>query len=245
MQNTLLNNILNKTPDADTYLSLVNNLLLKVQKPGQYLGIEWGHLIENETAKRRVGVSAREQENVSEYRSIGVSAKKNLKRWSDAKVKTALIYPDLYELGMANFCTKILYQIINSHSDYLCDRAYAPMQDMEALLRKENISLWGWESFKPLNNFDLLGFSLSYELSYTNVLNILKLSHLEIESCNRKEIFPLIFAGGPTTFNPEPMAEFIDFFLIGDGEEVIVEVLEFVKKEKHNTNISKNDLLLK
>ena len=254
MQDTLLKINNNKNEGTDTYLNLVNNLLLKVQKPGQYLGIEWGHLVENVTARRRVGVSAREQENVSEYRRIGETAKK---RWSDAKVKTALIYPDLYELGMANFGTKILYQIINSHSDYLCDRAYAPMQDMEALLRKENISLWGWESFKPLNDFDLLGFSLSYELSYTNVLNILELSKLEVLSAERKDIFPLVFAGGPAAFNPEPMADFIDFFIIGDGEEVIIEILDLIKSvgayQRVCPNVgadcmsiqSKQDLLLK
>ncbi len=225
MPTSVLENISNKQPSADTYLSLVNNLLLKVQKPGQYLGIEWGHLIENETTKRRDGKGAK-------------------KRWSDVKVRTALIYPDLYELGMANFGTKILYQIVNSHSDYLCDRAYAPMQDMEALLRKENISLWGWESFKPLGDFELLGFSLSYELSYTNVLNILELSKLNILSKERNEIFPLVFAGGPAAFNPEPMAEFFDFFIVGDGEEVIIEILDLVKNVRANQSVCPKDQLL-
>lgn len=216
----------------DTYSALVNNLLLRVQKPGQYLGIEWGHLIENETASPRNGEPERER----------------LKKWSDTKVRTALIYPDLYELGMANFGTKILYQIINNDQDFLCDRSYAPMGDMEELIRKERISLWGWESFKPLNEFDLLGISLSYELSYTNVLNILELSNLKILSPERTNIFPLVFAGGPSTFNPEPMADFIDFFIIGDGEEVIIEVLELIKKIKVGADlvsaqINKNQLL--
>lgn len=195
------------------YQELVNNLLLNVQKPGQYLGIEWGHLVQGEL-------------------------------WSSTKVRAALIYPDLYELGMSNFGTKILYQIINNHPDFLCDRAYAPMKDMEELLRKEKVSLWGWESFKPLASFDLLGFSLSYELSYTNVLNILELSNLKVLSKEREEIFPLIFAGGPSTFNPEPMADFIDFFIIGDGEEVIVEVLNLIKEFK-DAQGRKDDLLLK
>lgn len=212
--------------NVNIYDILVNNLLLKVQKPGQYLGIEWGHLVENE---------------------IG--------RWGDAKATLALIYPDLYELGMSNFGTKILYQIINGHPDFICDRAYAPTKDMEELLRKENVPLWGWESFKPLYDFDLLGFSLSYELSYTNVLNILELSHLEILSEERKKLFPIIFAGGPAAFNPEPMADFIDFFIVGDGEEAIIEVLQLIKEEKHKPptrskahqrwQITKHDLLLK
>ena len=109
-----------------TYSKLVNDLLLKVQKPGQYLGIELGHLVSNP----------------SELKS-----KTKLKNWEDAKATLALIYPDLYELGMANFGTKILYQIINNHPDFICDRAYAPMKDMDELLRKEKTCLWGWKAF--------------------------------------------------------------------------------------------------
>ncbi|MBI2996613.1 MAG: TIGR03960 family B12-binding radical SAM protein [Candidatus Melainabacteria bacterium] len=219
MELKTLNNLEELNTSSNTYFNLVNNLLLRVQKPGQYLGIELGHLVENETGRLGAGNGRREQ-------------KKELKKWAEAKVRTALIYPDLYELGMSTFGTKILYQVINSHPDFLCDRAYAPMKDMEKLLRAEKLSLWGWESFEPLNNFDLLGFSLSYELSYTNVLNILELSHLKVFSKDRKEIFPLIFAGGPATFNPEPMSDFIDFFIIGDGEEVIIEVLEIIREAK-------------
>lgn len=225
MQETITNTQETQT-STNTYYNLIDNLLLKVQKPGQYLGIEWGHLVN------------------------GPIAENKLKSWDKTKVHTALIYPDIYELGMANFGTKILYQIMNNHPDFLCDRSYAPMNDMETLLRKENVSLWGWESCKPLKEFDLLGFSLSYELSYTNVLNILELSKLEILSKDRTQIFPLIFSGGPATFNPEPMADFIDFFIIGDGEEVIIEVLELINKIKVGTDlvsaqISKNQLLLK
>ena len=213
--------------DRHTYLNLVNNLLLKVQKPGQYLGIEWGHLIKNP-----------EQDNNS-----------SSKTWQNTRVHSALIYPDLYELGMANFGTKILYQIINRHEDFLCDRVYAPMKDMEELLRGEKVLLWAWESFQSLNLFDLLGFSLSYELSYTNVLNILELSDLPLFSKDRNDVFPLIFAGGPATFNPEPMSEFIDFFIIGDGEEVIIEILNLIKEFKESCskdqNLKKNELLLK
>lgn len=215
-----------KMAAENTYSKLVGDLLLKVQKPGQYLGIEYGHLIENEWENKE-------------------KERKKLKRFNDAKVRLALIYPDLYELGMSNFGTKILYQIINNHPDFICDRTYAPMKDMDELLRKEKTSLWGWESFQPLNKFDLLGFSLSYELSYTNVLNMLELSNLEILSSDRKDLFPLVFAGGPTTFNPEPMAEFFDFFIIGDGEEAIIEVLEFIKNIKTSAQIDKEQLLLK
>lgn len=220
---------------TNTYSKLVNDLLLKVQKPGQYLGIEYGHLIENEL----------------ENQKTKKPEKKKLKSFNDAKATLALIYPDLYELGMSNFGTKILYQIINSHPDFICDRAYAPMKDMDDLLRKERTYLWGWESFEPLNKFDFLGFSLSYELSYTNVLNMLELSGLEVLASERKDLFPLIFAGGPTTFNPEPMAEFFDFFIIGDGEEVIIEILELIKRTKEETRLiasqhgGKEELLIK
>lgn len=214
--------------DTNTYVKLVDDLLLRVQKPGQYLGIELGHLIENETG----------------LKGNGNAEDKKLKRWKDAKSTLALIYPDLYELGMSNFGTKILYQIINSHPDFICDRAYAPMKDMDELIRKQDVSLWGWESFQPLNKFDLLGFSLSYELSYTNVLNMLELSHLKPLSSERKELFPLIFAGGPATFNPEPMAEFLDFFIIGDGEEALIEILDLIKTKKRELQIPKQDLLV-
>ena len=214
---------------SNTYYNLINNLLLRVQKPGQYLGIEWGHLVRPETRDKK-----------QETRDTSA-----LKHWDDAKVRTALIYPDLYELGMSNFGTKILYQIINRHPDFLCDRAYAPMKDMEELLRKESSSLWGWESFQALNKFDLLGFSLSYELNYSNVLNILELANVGILSCERKDLFPLIFAGGPAAFNPEPMAEFVDFFIIGDGEEVILEILSTIRDVKEKCQIKKEEVLLK
>ena len=123
---------INRDSTTNTYSKLVNDLLLKVQKPGQYLGVELGHLVANPSSPEN-----------------NFNGKK-LKRWEDAKATLALIYPDLYELGMSNFGTKILYQIINSHPDFICDRAYAPMKDMDELLRKEKTSLWGWESFEPL-----------------------------------------------------------------------------------------------
>ncbi len=232
----MLNTIIEKKEnnlEPNIYKALTEDLLYKVQKPGQYLGIEWGHLVNGP------------------YGNESNTPQSSLKRWEDTLVRLSLIYPDLYELGMSNFGTKILYKIINSHPDFLCDRTYAPMKDMEELLIKTNTSLWGWESFKPLNKFDLLGFSLSYELSYTNVLKLLELSNLKPLSNERTNLFPLVFAGGPTTFNPEPMADFMDFFIIGDGEEVIIEILELVKefkeviKNQSSKISSKDELLLK
>ncbi len=155
---------------------------------------------------------------------LGIEQGAARKDWDSAKSRMAIIYPDLYELGMSNFGTKILYSIVNAHPDYLCDRAFAPMADMETILRKRNIPLWAWESYRPLKEFNFIGFSLGYELCYTNVLNILDLAQIPIHSSDREDSHPLIFAGGPAVHNPEPMADFMDFYLIGDGEDLITEV---------------------
>ncbi|HEY9871110.1 MAG TPA: hypothetical protein V6D08_18230, partial [Candidatus Obscuribacterales bacterium] len=151
------------------------------------------------------------------------------KPWGNAEVRLALVFPDLYELGMSNFGQRILYQIVNSCPNYLADRAYAPGSDMEALLRARGLTLWGWESRRPLRDFDLLGFSLQYELTYTNVLNILDLSGIPVLSRERSSLFPLVFGGGPSAVNPEPMAMFLDFFVIGDGEQAVPAVMEQVE----------------
>jgi radical SAM-linked protein len=173
--------------------TLKKQILNNVEKPGQYLGLEWG------------------------------SYKKD---WQKAKSRMAIVYPDLYELGMSNFGIKILYNIVNQHPDFLCDRAYSVMPDMEAQMQKHNLPLWGWESYQPLSCFDFLGFSLAYELCYTNVLTVLDLSKIQFQAQNRTHKDALVFAGGPAVFNPEPMANYFDFFIIGDGEELIVEVQE-------------------
>ncbi len=180
-----------KKKTATMHEILRNDLLLRVQKPGQYLGNEFG------------------------------AANKD---WNSAKSRIALIYPDLYELGMSNFGIKILYNIVNQHPAYLCDRAFAPMQDMEELLTQRDLPLWGWESLKPLNDFDMLGFSLGYELVYTNILTMLKLVKIPFLTKERNINHPLIFAGGPAVFNPEVMADYIDFYLIGDGEDLFIEI---------------------
>ena len=178
---------------------LRQEILPKVQKPGQYLSLEWG-------AHR--------------------------KDWDSVKSRMAIIYPDLYELGMSNFGIKILYNIVNNHPDLLCDRAYGVMPDMEEELEKRSLSLWGWESYKPLNEFDFLGFSLAYELCYTNVFTIFNLCKIEFYTKERLHSDPLIFGGGPAVFNPEPMANFFDFFIVGDGEELVVEVQETLMQVK-------------
>ncbi len=148
------------------------------------------------------------------------------KNWTDVSVRFLLAYPDTYEVGMSNIGLQILYQIINARPDALCERAFAPWPDMEAALRTSRIPLYGLESRHPLADFDLIGFSLPYELNLTNVLNMLDLAGLPVRAADRDENVPLIIAGGSMACHPEPMADFIDAFVIGDGEEVILEVLD-------------------
>jgi radical SAM family uncharacterized protein len=158
------------------------------------------------------------------------------KDWDKTEVKVALSYPDTYEVGMSNLGLQILYHIINDLDWALAERSYAPWTDMEKALRESKTPLYSLESFKPLGEFDLIGFSLQHELTFTNLINILDLSGIPIYSKDRLSLttshYPLIFAGGPCTFNPEPISDFIDFFLIGEAEEAIVEILSEYKENK-------------
>jgi len=159
------------------------------------------------------------------------------------KLKFALVYPDIYEIGMSYLGLQILYHIINKRSATLCERAFLPWPDAEELLRGKSIPLFSLESHTPLKDFDILGFSLMYELNYTGVLNILDLAGIPLFSEEREEDFPLIIAGGFSAFNPEPMADFFDLFVIGDAEEVISQILDLIEKGKIQ-NTKKNQLLL-
>jgi radical SAM family uncharacterized protein len=155
-----------------------------------------------------------------------------IKDWEKTPIRIALAYPDTYEIGMSNIAIPILYDIINSLPDALAERVYSPWTDMEAAMRENNIPLFSLENRRPLKDFDIIGFSLGYELGYTNVLNILDLAGIPVLSEERSDSHPLIIAGGSCTLNPEPMADFIDAFVIGDGEEVILEFLNVWKGEK-------------
>jgi radical SAM superfamily enzyme YgiQ (UPF0313 family) len=187
---------------------LEEQILPKVQKPARYTGGELNQIV---------------------------------KDWDKTDVKVCLSYPDTYEVGMSNLGLQILHHIINSLDFALAERAYTPWPDMEGELRRNKLRLYSLESFKPLSDFDLIGFSLQHELTYTNLLNMLDLSGIPIRAADRytksrspitDHRLPLIFAGGPSSFNPEPVADFIDFFLIGEGEEAIVEILETFKTNK-------------
>ncbi|MCX6826267.1 MAG: TIGR03960 family B12-binding radical SAM protein [candidate division Zixibacteria bacterium] len=142
------------------------------------------------------------------------------------RLKMALGYPDMYEIGMSYLGTQILYNLINSDDRFLCERFYAPDKDAEEVLRRDSIPLFSLESFRPLKEFDLIGFTVAYEMVYSNLLNILNLSGLPLRSADREENHPLIIAGGPVVHNPEPIAPFIDLFYIGDAEDNIIKILE-------------------
>lgn len=145
---------------------------------------------------------------------------------SSVAVRMALAFPDIYEVGMSNLGLKILYEIINLHPRMLMERVFAPAADMEALMRREGVPLFALESARPVREFDFLGFSLQYELSYSNILNMLDLAGIPLLSKDRGREEPLIIGGGPCAFNPEPLAPFFDLFLLGDGEEALPEILE-------------------
>jgi len=148
------------------------------------------------------------------------------KEWKKTPIRIALCYPEVYEIGMSNLALPILYEILNYQPDVLAERVYAPWVDMETALQKQNMPLFSLESKHPVKEFDILGFSLGYELTYTNVLNILNLAQIPLFSSQREDSYPLVIAGGSCALSPEPMADFIDLFVIGEGEEVIVELLE-------------------
>ncbi len=152
-----------------------------------------------------------------------LSANKN---FDNAKVKVALAFPDKYEIGISNFGHKILYHILNEHKDFLADRVYAPEADFKGLLEAQEQVLYALDTKKPLQNFDFIGFALQYELSYTTILAMLEMAGISVFSADRGECEPIILAGGPCAFNPAPMSKFIDLFLIGDGEDFIIEVCE-------------------
>ena len=141
-------------------------------------------------------------------------------------IKFALAFPEVYEIGMSHLGIKILYHLINSRHDALADRVFCPWVDMESEMRRRKLSLWGLETKLPLNAFDVVGFSLMHELMYTNVLTILDLGNIPLKSGERSSRDPLVIAGGPCATNPEPLAPFIDAFVIGEGEEVIGEILD-------------------
>ena len=175
-------------------------------------------------------------------RYIGHEYNSAQKAWDSAKIHFALIFPDLYEIGMSHQGLQILYHLLNNREEFLAERCYCPDTDLELLLRQKETSLTTLESGRPLIDFDILGITLPYELCYTNILTILNLAGIPFYSCDRDNSFPLLLGGGSCSLNPEPVADFFDAILLGDGEEAILEIASLLAGLK-NENIAKIDLL--
>ncbi|MCJ7716036.1 MAG: TIGR03960 family B12-binding radical SAM protein [Anaerolineales bacterium] len=164
------------------------------------------------------------------------------KNWDSVDIHLALLFPELYDLGMSNLGLTILYDLINQNPAYAAERAFIPWVDMEAAMRAEGVPLYSLETKHAISEFDILAVSLPYESLYTNFLNALDLAGLPLYSTDRSEDFPLVIAGGHAVFNPEPIAPFIDIFAIGEGEEVILEILDVFQSSK-NHEASKQETL--
>ena len=181
------------------YPKEVEKLLLKVQKPGRYVGGELNSCV---------------------------------KKKEDVEVRFAFCFPDTYEIGMSHLGIKILYGVMNQVPYFWCERVFAPWVDMERLMVENHIPLYALESGDPVRDFDFIGFTLQYELSYTNVLNMLRLAGIPLRAADRRDLFNIVCAGGPGACNPEPLADFFDLFFLGDGEEVDCEVMELYRRCK-------------
>jgi radical SAM family uncharacterized protein len=165
-----------------------------------------------------------------------------VKDWTTIETKVALVFPDIYDLGMSNLGLAILYDQLNQRNDVIAERAYCPWSDMESVMRENSIPLYSLETKHALGDFDILGISLPYETLYTNTLNLLDLGGVPLYSKQRTEKHPLVLAGGHSCFNPEPMHAFIDAFVIGEGEEVMHEIIDTYQSWKKR-NASRTDLL--
>lgn len=157
-------------------------------------------------------------------------------------IRYAFCFPDIYEVGMSHLGMQILYHLLNTLDGVFCERVFAPAVDMEEEMKKNNIPLFALESREPIENFDFVGFTLQYELSYTNILNMLNLANIPIYSKDRDENNPIVIFGGPCAYNPEPIADFADIIILGEAEEVQIEVLDLYKKHKEK-NYNKSNFL--
>ncbi|MDI3508062.1 MAG: hypothetical protein PWP55_254 [Clostridiales bacterium] len=165
------------------------------------------------------------------------------KNLASVEVRFAFAFPDVYDIGMSHLGIRILYDILNKRDDTFCERVFAPWVDMEQQMRRHEIPLFALESGDNIADFDMLGFTLQYEMSYTNVLNMLDLAGIPIWSKERTNRHPFVLAGGPCAYNPEPLADIIDFFLIGDGEEAINEIVDCYKTWKYSGDTDRQNFL--
>lgn len=176
-------------------------------------------------------------------RYIGGEYGQVVKSKERVKCRFAFCFPDSYEIGMSNLGIRILYNVLNSIDDVWCERVYAPWEDMEAEMRNNDIPLWALESGDKLTDFDFVGFTLQYELCYSNVLNMLDLAKIPLLSKDRDDSMPIVIGGGPCSYNAEPIADFFDLFFIGEGEEAVCEITELYKKMKAEGSYTRKGFL--
>ncbi len=186
--------------------------LMKVESPARYVGGEFNAVIK--------------EDMLDELEAKGTTS----------YVRFAFCFPDIYEIGMSNLALQILYHVLNESPFVACERAFSPWKDMDAILREKNVTLYSMETKTPLCDFDVLGFSLGYEMCYTNVLQMLDLSKIPLLARDRGEEDPIICCGGPVAYNIEPMADFFDLVMMGEGEEMILELCEKIREYKHSKN---------
>ena len=157
-----------------------------------------------------------------------------IKPLNQVDIRVAFCFPDTYEIGMSNVGMRILYGVMNQMEGVWCERVFAPWADMEAQMRQNDLPLWALESQDPLDRFDMLAFTIGYEMSYSNILNMLLLGKIPLKSKDRPDLKNIVFAGGVCAFNPEPLADYVDFFALGEGEEITQEILSLYSEAKKN-----------
>ena len=154
------------------------------------------------------------------------------KKLEDIRVRVAFCFPDTYEIGMSNVGMRILYGVMNEMEGIWCERVFAPWGDMEEAMRQHDLPLWALESQDPVKDFDMIAFTIGYEMAYSNILNMLDLAGIPLRSKDRHDLKNIVFAGGVCAFNPEPLADFIDFFSLGEGEDITVEIVSLYDRAK-------------
>ena len=175
-------------------------------------------------------------------RYIGNELNSIVKDKDSVDIRVAMCFPDVYEIGMSHLGIQILYDMFNKREDTWCERVYSPWSDLHKIMKEENIPLFGLESQEPIKNFDFLGITIQYEMCYTNILQVLDLAQIPLLAKDRTESDPIVMGGGPCTYNPEPIAEFFDFFYIGEGETQHDTILDTYKEMKKN-GASRADIL--
>ncbi len=166
------------------------------------------------------------------------------KELADVRVRVAFCFPDTYEIGMSNVGMRILYGVMNRMEGVWCERVFHPCGDMEEAMRRHGLPLWALESQDAIRDFDMIAFSIGYEMAYSNILNMLDLAGLPLKSADRHSLKNIVFAGGVCAYNPEPLADYIDFFSLGEGEDITREIVSLYDKAKAE-GWSKDAFLLK